>query len=114
MQLPQPFNSDIRNGMTGRVKVLGYRFAVVVADVIQMLRETCSHFNSSHVLYLRSMASLRALFLIPCYSRYASNPFLILLVSVTATVTSTMMTLARRFYVVQRLSQIHGTVCFVS
>ena len=40
MQLPQPFNSDVRNGMTGRVKVLGYRFAAVVADVGQMLRET--------------------------------------------------------------------------
>ena len=35
-----PFNADVRNGMTGRVKVLGYRFAAVVADVGQMLRET--------------------------------------------------------------------------
>ena len=39
MQLPQAFNSDVCNGMTGRVKVLGYRLAEVVADVSQMLRK---------------------------------------------------------------------------
>ena len=40
MQLPQSFNSDVRNGMTGRVNVLGYRLAALVADVSQMLRKT--------------------------------------------------------------------------
>ena len=34
MELPQPFNSDICNSMTSKVKVLGYRLAVVVADVL--------------------------------------------------------------------------------
>ena len=33
MQLPQSFNSDVRNGMTGRINVLGYRLAALVADV---------------------------------------------------------------------------------
>ena len=37
MYLPQPFNSDVRNSVTGRVKVLGYWLAAVVADVGQML-----------------------------------------------------------------------------
>ena len=27
MQLPQPRNSDVRNAMTGRVKVLAYKLA---------------------------------------------------------------------------------------
>ena len=37
MHLPQPFNSNVRNSVTGRVKVLGYWLAAVVADVSQML-----------------------------------------------------------------------------
>ena len=37
MYLPQPLNSDVRNSVTGRVKVLGYWLAAVVADVGQML-----------------------------------------------------------------------------
>ena len=40
MQLPQSFNSDVCNGMIGRVNVLGYRLAALVADVSQMLRKT--------------------------------------------------------------------------
>ena len=36
MHLPEPFNSDVRNSVTGRVKVLGYWLAAVVADVGQM------------------------------------------------------------------------------
>ena len=37
MHLPQPFNSDVRYSVTGRVKVFGYWLAAVVADVGQML-----------------------------------------------------------------------------
>ena len=37
MHLPQPFNSDVHNSVTGRIKMLGYWLAVVVADVGQML-----------------------------------------------------------------------------
>ena len=37
MHLPQPFNFYVRNSVTGRVKVLGYWLAAVVADVGQML-----------------------------------------------------------------------------
>ena len=36
MHLPQPFNSDVRNSVTGRVNVLGNWLASVVADVGQM------------------------------------------------------------------------------
>ena len=35
--LPQPFNSDIQNSLTSRLKGLGYWLAAVVADVSQML-----------------------------------------------------------------------------
>ena len=31
-QLPQPLNSDVRDAMTGRVKVLAYRLAAAMAD----------------------------------------------------------------------------------
>ena len=37
MHWPRPFNSDVCNSVTGRVKVLGYRLAVVVVNVSQML-----------------------------------------------------------------------------
>ena len=42
--LLQPFNSDVRNSVTGRVKVLAYWLAAVVADVGQMLGKV----NQSH------------------------------------------------------------------
>ena len=35
--LPQPFNSDVHNSVTGRVKGLGYWLAAVEVDVGQML-----------------------------------------------------------------------------
>ena len=37
MHLAQPLNTDVRNSVTGRVKVLGDWFAAIVADVGQML-----------------------------------------------------------------------------
>ena len=37
MYLPQTFNSDVRNSVTGRVKVSSSWLAAVVADVGQML-----------------------------------------------------------------------------
>ena len=49
---------------------------------------------SYHVVYIWSMASLRALFWVPCYSRYTSNLFLALSISAGVTITDTLTTLS--------------------
>ena len=49
---------------------------------------------SYHVVYFWNMASLRALFWVPCYSRYTSNLFLALSISAGVTITDTLTTLS--------------------